>query len=390
MARRKKITGSNVFDVAVGRVMDLYESGHRVVVASSGGKDSTVVTELAIIAAEATGNLPVDVVTRDEEINWPGTYEYLERLAERPEIRLTWLVAHQPIINVFDRANPYWWVFDPWEYPQEKWARPFPSGAVEITDQDIRNVVHPSRFPPTAGKKVYAVMGMRGSESVNRLMGVFSMKTYTASNPQVPGGSYAAWPIYDWTADDVWKAINDLHWDYNTVYDPLMRFGLKGEKLRVAPPTMSGASVPTLQIASRIWPQWFEKVCTRLPSVRTGAQFGLDAIRPMRRLGESWEATFWRECVSEAPGWIAGRARIVAAREVGRHSRHAVTPYPDSTACINCAANGRGSWRMLALGTFLGDPFSMRSCDGLPYVEPEFFRPSLAGTPYGKWGGKPG
>ena len=134
----------NVFDAALARLTTEYEAGHRLVVSISGGKDSTCCTELAILAARAAGRLPVEVVIRDEEIMFPGTYEYVERLAERPEVSMTWLVAHQPIINAFDREQPYFWVCDPLLDPEE-WVRQPP--AVAYQDRADR---HPGDRQPAA------------------------------------------------------------------------------------------------------------------------------------------------------------------------------------------------------------------------------------------------
>ena len=97
----------DVFSAALDRIEGLYRAGHRVVVSMSGGKDSTVCLEMAILAAGNTGRLPVEVVVRDEEIMFPGTYEYMERVADRPEVDMNWLLAEQPVINIFDRTCPY-------------------------------------------------------------------------------------------------------------------------------------------------------------------------------------------------------------------------------------------------------------------------------------------
>src|SRR5262250_2568585 len=98
---------SNVFDAALDRIISLYSAGHEIVVSFSGGKDSGVVTELAILAAQMTNRLPVKVVMRDEEIMFPGTFEYSERIAARPEVDFHWIIARQPIVNVFNRRSPY-------------------------------------------------------------------------------------------------------------------------------------------------------------------------------------------------------------------------------------------------------------------------------------------
>jgi len=50
-------------------MVEVYEAGHHVVVSFSAGKDSGVCLEVCLLAAKETGNLPLDVVMRDEEIN---------------------------------------------------------------------------------------------------------------------------------------------------------------------------------------------------------------------------------------------------------------------------------------------------------------------------------
>ena len=112
----------SVFTESVERIAALYREGHRVVVSFSAGKDSGVVLEVAVIAAKQEGCLPVEAVIRDEEIMFPGTFEYAERVHARKDVNLHWLVANQPIINVFNRECPYWWVFDPLLKPEE-WVR---------------------------------------------------------------------------------------------------------------------------------------------------------------------------------------------------------------------------------------------------------------------------
>ena len=130
----RKKTGSNVLDEAISRVACIYEEGHRIVVSFSTGKDSTALLEICIMAAQMSGRLPVDIVIRDEEVMFPGTYEFAERVAQRPEVNVTWLVAHQPIINVYDRNNPYFWVMDK-DMDSSQWMREPPSWATHMTSQ---------------------------------------------------------------------------------------------------------------------------------------------------------------------------------------------------------------------------------------------------------------
>ena len=130
----------NVFDAALDRMIKLYEDGHRVIVSFSAGKDSGICLELCIIAATMTGRLPVEVIMRDEEIMYPGTFEYAERVAMRPEVKFYWIYANQPVVNIFNRQNPYFWVFDP-SLPEDKWVRTPPDFAQKIHEQNIQGLI---------------------------------------------------------------------------------------------------------------------------------------------------------------------------------------------------------------------------------------------------------
>ncbi|KKL98180.1 hypothetical protein LCGC14_1826980 [marine sediment metagenome] len=375
---RKKLT-MNVFEAAIDRMVKVYEQGHRVVVSFSGGKDSGASLEVCILAAQATNRLPVDVICRDEEIMYPGTYEYVLRTAQRPEVNMHWIYACQPIINIFNRKAPYFWVFDP-KLPPEQWVRQPPDIAYRVEEQNIEHMTIPKRFPVAKGKELFAVIGLRVSESRGRLYGLFSSKGYLTQPNKY--GTRGCRPIYDWGDGDIWKAHNDMKWDYNDAYNTMHRLGVKRASLRIAPPTMNAASVDHLWVASTAWPQWFDRVCQRCPGVRTAAQFGKRSVLPERRLDETWEAAFHRLCIEESPDWIKERSTNLRDKILRGHRHHAATPFPDVTPCYTCKSN-IGSWRAMSLAMYNGDPFSMKQ-DYLPFVEPELFRPG-AGT----WGGRP-
>lgn len=371
--------GKNVFDAAMDRLEQEYRAGHRMVVSFSAGKDSNVILELALIAAEATGRLPVEAVMRDEEIQFPGTFEYAERVYERDDVDLHWLVANQPIVNAFNRKDPFWWVFDP-QLPPDQWVREPPPYAEHITDLNIEAMTTKERFPPPDGKQLCAVIGLRTEESRGRLFGLHSSGGYR-TKPSALTGVVGVRPIYDWKDGDVWKAIEDFHWDYNKAYDTLHRLGTKRKALRIAPPTMSASGIGILQQSAKAWPAWFDRVATRCPGVRTAAMFGRRALTPERRDGETWQETFQRECIDEAPEWIADRSRTAVARLLTQHAHHSTGPLPEVKPCPQCQGGSVGCWKALAQHMYGGEPFSVKF-RFLPQVEPEFFREG-AGT----WGG---
>lgn len=380
----RRSIGANVFDAAIDRMVAVYEQGHRVVVSVSTGKDSTCALEVCRIAARLTDRLPVEAVIRDEEILYPGSYEYSDRIHDDPEIELHHLVARQPIINAFDRERPYWWVFDPL-VPEDEWVRKPPPYAEWIDDLNIEAMTTKARFPvdEDAGQQLVAVIGLRVYESRGRLYGLHSSGGYL-TKPIALTGVVNARPIYDWKDTDVWRAIEINGWDYNDAYDVMHRMGVSMAKLRIGPPSMNAAAIDLLRQMTPAWPQWWDRVQDRLPSLRSAVHYGKRVLEPTRRLGESWRDTFQRECIDQAPTWIAERAQQAADRITLTHSRHSTTPLPEVSPCHTCHGNN-GSWKALALNLYLGDPFAQKLNGMLKIVEPEFFRPGA-----GVWGGAPG
>jgi predicted phosphoadenosine phosphosulfate sulfurtransferase len=346
----------------------------------SAGKDSGVCLELAIIAARATGRLPVIVSMRDEEVMLPGTYEYAERVAARPEVDFYWWVANQPIINVFNRANPYWWVFDPLLEP-EQWVRQPPAIARKTDVLDITRLVSRETFPTPKDKQVIAVTGIRAQESAMRFYSVFSAKGALTLTNEV--GTRTFRPIYDWRDSDVWRAVHVNKWDYNDAYNAMMRFDVPVNKMRIAPPTLNTASVFLLEMARKAWPRWFDRLEARLPGVKTIAQFGAKAVLPYRRTGEDWKDTYARECINEAPAkWIADRATIFRDTMLHIHHGHSSQDIPDIHPCRTCFST-MGSWKAMTHAMYNGDPFALRaSRGGIKAMDPEFFRKGS-----GTWGG---
>jgi len=372
-------TGRNVLDEAIQRMVVLYEEGHRIVVSFSTGKDSTALLEICIMAASMTGRLPVDVVMRDEELMFPGTYEFAERVAERPEVNMKWLVANNPVVNAYDRANPYFWVMDPL-LSEDEWMRKPPDWATHITHQSIDEMTHPDRFPPEEGKKLYAAIGLRTDESRHRLYGLFTSGGYITRPNRYKVANVR--PIYDWTHKDVWKFIKEFNLDYNRAYDVMMRNRIPLPIMRIGPPTSNPYGIEALRMASSAWPKWFDRACERLSGIRTGVKFGMHALTPTRKYGETWEQCFHRTCIDEAPEWIRERALKTKEIYMRRHAKHSTTEFPEVHPCMSCTGN-IASWKKMSMSLYNGDPWSTKA-SFLPMIEPEFFRPGS-----GKWNGKP-
>jgi len=390
--------GSNVFERALARIIYLYKNGD-VAVSFSGGKDSTCCLELTRLAAKKLGIKKVTVIMNDEEICYPGTYEYAERIANEKDIDFHWCYMNNPNVNPFNREQPYWWAFDPL-VPEDMWVRKYPPFAKKITRTadlyDLCTLDQLPHFPTRNGVDLYDIIGIRVQESPKRAMALASMQgSFITARDYPPEKNYRevrnAWPIYDWRDGDVWKAIRDNGWDYNSAYDVMFKMGVSASEMRIAPITLNPAAIKQLAIASRAWPHWFDRVANRIPGIRTAAKFGIQTCTPQRRLNETWEECFHRTCIEEAPLWVAERARKAKEMVLRRHAKHSTAPFPDVAECVQCGLVG--SWKELANKAWDGDPFNLYL--GLGYVEPGFFRkgagvfkvekPILHAAPYTYW-----
>lgn len=375
----KRYLGANVFEAAVRRMIEIYKKPGRIMLSFSGGKDSTVCLEIMRLAARHVGIPTVEVVMWDDEIMFPGTFEYADRVANFPDIKFHWITAKHAMINIFNRKEPYWWVFDPL-LDSSQWVRQPPPGMYIIEDQDMYNMVRRERYPPANGGDLYSVIGLRTSEAPNRRAGIFSSRGYLAGIDS--NKTRKVRPIYDWKDGDVWKAIKEFDWDYNHAYDAMAKLGVPRNRLRIAPPLMTKAGMHHLQIASMAWPRWFDRVCKRCPGVRLVASFGGQVISPSRRLGESWERCYQRQCIDEAPGWIADRAIKVREEVLHRHSMHSTAEFAEVRGCPKCRAQ-TNSWEKLTNAIYMGDPYCLEvGTDVLDYAHPEMFRPG--GGRFGK------
>ena len=74
----------NVFDAALERVRWLFDEFDEIVVSSSGGKDSAVIFNLAMMVAEEKNRLPLKVMFIDQEAEWKHTIEYMEKVMYDP------------------------------------------------------------------------------------------------------------------------------------------------------------------------------------------------------------------------------------------------------------------------------------------------------------------
>lgn len=262
-----------VYQAALDRIDWLYDEFPHVIVSYSGGKDSTVICELAVEVAERKGKLPVDVLFIDQEAEWTSTVEIMRTIDARPEINLHWLQVPIQIFNATSAADPWLWC---WREGDE-WLRPKEPGSIHDNEFGTTRLVPMFDAYAThlwGDEPVAQLNGVRCEESPARTQGLTVWPCYkhitwgnkkeaTARHPH-----FVFSPIYDWRYIDVWKAIHDNGWPYNALYDLQYQHGIPTRNMRVSN-LHHETAVRSLEYAHEVDGELWDRLSARLQGVNS-------------------------------------------------------------------------------------------------------------------------
>jgi predicted phosphoadenosine phosphosulfate sulfurtransferase len=274
----------------------LYSEFPNVFVDFSGGKDSTVMLQLAIEAATDLRRLPVDVVFIDQEAEWGAVIDYMRDVRADPRVRLHWLQVPIRLFNAtsFDED----WLHC-WEAGKEDvWMRPRESDSIHVnafgTDRFAKlfhgyvSFLHPN-------EPAISLAGVRAEESPGRHLVLTTYETYKGETwgrkDDPKRGHYSFYPIYDWTYTDVWKAIHEHAWPYTKVYDWQYQYGVPIREMRVSN-LHHETAVRTLFMLQELEPATWEALTRRLPGINAAGHLERDFYGP-RQLPPMFRD--WRE-----------------------------------------------------------------------------------------------
>ena len=281
--KRKVYLNQNVYDAAQERIKFIFDEFERVCVSFSGGKDSTVVLNLAIDEARKRGR-KVDATFIDLEAFYQLTIDHVQRMFEdnRDVVRPTWICLPMESNNSLSAHEPTWiW----WESGRENiWVRPMPQNewVVNIDNQrfpfyDPNKIITFERFVVdyndylAADQKTAVLLGLRTDESLNRFRAIVADKTkYKGRHYSTKAGR--AWsfsPIYDWHVSDIWTYTAKYNKPYNKLYDLFYRAGVPISEMRVDEPFGNEAKAG-LNMFRVIEPKTWARVVNRV----SGANFG--------------------------------------------------------------------------------------------------------------------
>lgn len=262
----------DVFEGALRRlrwIFDQFED--RVGVCMSGGKDSTVTLELALMVAKERGALPIKVLFLDQEAEWQSTVDYVRTVMDRPEVEPLWYQIPMQISNATSHETRW---LNCW-HEGETWMRDREPGAITVNDfgtltfKDLFDATLKRNFPE--GNACY-LTGMRAEESPARKIGMMTHPTYKWATwgraISKPKRLVNLFPIWNWTYKDVWKAIHDNGWPYNRIYDEQYRHGLPVRKMRVSN-LHHETAIEALYYLQEAESETWDRLCARLSGVNT-------------------------------------------------------------------------------------------------------------------------
>ena len=287
---KKTYVNQNVFEAAQDRMKYIFDNFDNVLIAFSGGKDSSVLLHIAYDYAVEHGMVnKMAMYHLDYEAQYQMTTDYV-----------TDVMMHQ-----FEGVKKYWiclplgaqcacsmttdtWI--PWDKDKKDlWVREMPENEYVVNEDNVP-------FPFVKGQLDYQVqdnfgawyasqngktavlIGIRADESLNRFravssdkrVNVYDGKTYIIKKTDL---AYNCYPLYDWSAQDIWIYNGKFAKTYNHLYDLYYQAGLTLDQMRVASP-FNDCAMNSLKLYRVIDPDNWGRMIGRVNGVNFAGLYG--------------------------------------------------------------------------------------------------------------------
>lgn len=284
---------TNVYDAAKERIRWLLDEfpDKEMVVGFSGGKDSTVVLNLAHEVYEERGIKKLRVFFLDQEIEAPMNMEYIRSVMHQPWVEPMWVQTQYKKFG--GSSGDYFYVLE----EGKKWVREKEKEGTytDIYIPDNSDNQYQDAIKAIVGNNVITLTGVRIEESPIRRTALTANERYKNITWGNVGkdGSGTFCPIYDWRCYDVWYYIFSNKLEYCKLYNyyftqkPLLQ-------CRVASFT-DPKSLRDLEDIKEIEPEFYNAVLRRIKNVNGTTQ----AFKPLMAYVSSLPPYFktWSEYV---------------------------------------------------------------------------------------------
>jgi predicted phosphoadenosine phosphosulfate sulfurtransferase len=291
------------------RLRFVFDEVDRVVVAFSGGKDSGVLLNLTLgLASELNALDRVDVFHLDYEAQYTATTDFVDNtFASLPHgvgrYRCCVPVKCPTCTSMFET---FW---RPWEESKrDLWVRPLPADHVgveafdfitpEMSDYEFQESFALWHRKATGAKSTCVLVGIRAQESLDRWRTIMSERNINKYRgkpwtTRVSDGVYNAYPIYDWSTEDIWTANARNGWAYNDLYNLMHYAGLPLHAMRVASPFHNAAKA-SLGLYRALDPHVWGRMVSRVNGVNFTAIYGDTKAMGWRQISKPDHMT-WKQ-----------------------------------------------------------------------------------------------
>ena len=306
----------NVYQAFNERLEIIYQNFDNFYFSVSGGKDSSIMIQLAARKARELGK-KISVLYIDLEAQYQATIEHVEELINEVQDVLEnwyWIAMPLSLRNAVSVIQPKWICCD--KKDQEKWVRPMPENQWVINEDHYPEewdwffrgmefeefiLYFAKWFNEQHGGLTAAGVGIRSNESLNRFRTIINEKKVTyqgyrwTTQIHLKGEAlnvYSFFPMYDWTTEDDWTAVARLNLKFNQIYELMYKNGLSIHEQRLCQPYGDDQRNGLDQFRA-LEPETWEKVLNRVHGVNFGNIYCRTAllgnIQSEKPDGMSWE-----------------------------------------------------------------------------------------------------
>lgn len=302
---------TDVYQALQKRLAYVFAEFDNIYVSFSGGKDSGVLLALTLKYMREHGiTRKVGLFHMDYEAQYQLTTEYVERQmnANADLVVPYWSCMPMSVPCTTSMHQSAWIPWNPDE--QDIWVRPMPQYpsvinidnhtfdfyALGMIDYRLQEKFSGWYQRQQGGGKTVALVGIRTQESLQRYTAIVNkVESWKGHIWTTKTGKdqCAAYPLYDWTVDDIWTANAKFGFDYNKLYDLMYYAGIKPHDMRVASPFL-GAAQESLNLYRIIEPHTWGRVLGRVNGANFTAIYGASKAMAFKSIslpkGHSWKS----------------------------------------------------------------------------------------------------
>jgi predicted phosphoadenosine phosphosulfate sulfurtransferase len=282
---------TNVLTATFNRLNIILNDFDNVYFSISGGKDSSVMLQLACKVARKLGK-KINVLYIDLEAQYKATIEHVELLMEESSDvvdNFYWICLPLSLRNAVSVLQPKWKCWDPEE--KDKWVRLLPDNSNVISLENCPFswfyegmefeefiILFAEWFTQQNTGSCAAGIGIRSNESLNRFRTIVNTQKSIYKNyswtTQVKKHDkflniYNFYPLYDWRTQDIWGVVSLYDLPFNPVYEWLYKNGVGIHQQRLCQP-YGDDQRGSLDQFRTLEPETWERVLNRVEGVNFG------------------------------------------------------------------------------------------------------------------------